>query len=121
VWGGDYRKNKAMIEAFLDMGPAGTKASLFSARLPDGTPLASHPGILQFLSDRSREVIDAATIVPAEGAAMAQSVETEMNAIKGLMADKNSKYWKGQEAEKLQARFRELAQAQEKLAARGKR
>ena len=123
VWGGDYRKNKAMIEAFADMGPPGTKDLLFGARLADGTPLASHPGILQFLSDRSREVIDAATIVPADSAQLAKSVQDEMNSIKGLMADKNSKYWKGPEAEGLQKRFRELAAAQEKITAKagGKR
>jgi len=117
-WGGDYRKNKAMIEAFLDMGPAGTKEAVFSARLADGTPLASHPGILQFLSDRSREVIDAATIVPSDSAQLAKSVQDEMSAIQALMGDKNSKYWKGPEAEKLQTRFRELAAAQEKITAR---
>jgi hypothetical protein len=117
-WGGDYRKNKAMIEAFVDMGPAGTKDLLFGARLADGTPLASHPGILQFLSDRSREVIDAATIVPSDSAQLAKSVQDEMNAIQALMGDKSSKYWKGPEAEKLQARFRELASAQEKITAR---
>jgi len=118
AWGGDYRKNKAMIEAFVDMGPPGTKDLMFGARLADGTPLASHPGILQFLSDRSREVIDAATIVPADSAQMAKSVEQEMTSIKALMGDKNSKYWKGAEAEGLQKRFRELAAAQEKITAK---
>jgi hypothetical protein len=41
-----------------------------------------------------------------------------MNQIQALMGDKNSKYWKGPEAEKLQIRFRELTTAQEKAAAR---
>jgi hypothetical protein len=117
-WGGDYRKNKMAIEAFLDMGPAGTKDALFNSRLPDGTPLASHPGVLQFLVDRAREVLDMATLVPAEGAQLAKSIQDEMNQIQALMGDKNSKYWKGPEAEKLQIRFRELTTAQEKAAAR---
>ena len=119
-WGPDYRKNRAIIDAFLSSGPEGLKEMIFNARAADGTPLGSHIGVLSFLADRAREVIDATTILPGDAAAMGKSVTDELNSIRALMGDKASDYWKGPKAEAMQARYRDLVTANEKLMARGK-
>ena len=119
-WGPDYRKNRAIIDAFLDSGPEGLKEALFNARSPDGTPLGSHIGVLSFLADRAREVIDATTILPGDAASMGKSVTDELNSIRAMMPNKDSEYWKGPKAESMQQRYRELLSANEKLQARGR-
>lgn len=116
-WGPDYRTNKAVIEAFLDTGPAGTKDLLFSARLADGTPLVSNYDVVRFLVDKAREFNPPLPLTPGDGA-QAKGIEDELASLKSMMPNKNSEYWKGPKAEKLQARYRELISWQQKLAAR---
>jgi len=119
-WGPEYRTNKAVIEAFLDTGPAGTKEALFSARLADGTPLASNLNVLRFLADKARELIPPETIVPGEGAGQVKSIEDEIASLQGLMGNKQSEYWKGPKAQDMQQRYRDLVTARDKLKARAK-
>ena len=118
-WGTDFRKNKDMIEALLDTWPAGSKDLIFGARLADGTPLASNINILRGLSQMAREQFGDTFIAPAEGAGAIASITDEIDSMKTLMADKNSKYWKGPESAKLQARYRDLVAQQKKIESRG--
>lgn len=128
VWGGDYRRNVLAIETLLDMGPQGTKEDFFRARMPDGTPLASHKGVLTFLIDRARDLLDMTTIVPAEGAQMAKSIEDEMTQIQKMMGDRNSDYYKGEKVTKdgitdtkLAHRWRDLERSRQHQVARAAR
>lgn len=119
-WAGDYRRNKAMIEAFLDQGGKDVKEAFLNARLDDGTPLASDPRVLRFLIDRSREVIDAATVTPGDAASMAKSVDDELQQIKSWMqAPRGSaeyqKYWGDT---RMQERYRQLLASKEKMGRR---
>ena len=122
-WAGDYRKNKALIETFLDQGGAGVKEAFLNARLADGTPLASDPSVLRFLVDRAREVIDAATVVPpGDAASMGKSIEDEIRQIAAWMgaprgSEEYKKYWGDQ---RVQERYRQLVAARDKIAARGR-
>lgn len=121
-WGGDYRKNKAMIEAFWDLGGAEVKEVMLTARAGDGTPLASHPAVLRYFADRSREVIDGLTLVPGDAAAMGKSVEDELRQLKEWMgAPRGSveykRYWDNPKA---QERYQQLLRSQDKLAQRAK-
>lgn len=122
-WGADFRRNKAMIEAFLDQGGKSVKDALLNARMADGTPLASDPAVLRFLIDRSREVIDAATVAPGDAAGMARSVDDEIAQIKSWMqAPRGSveyqKYWGDA---RMQERYRALISSKERMATRARR
>ena len=122
-WAGDFRRNKAMIEAFLDQGGAEIKEAFLNARLADGTPLASDLRVLRFLMDRARETIDAATVVPGDAASMGKSIDDEIRQIKGWMgaprgSEEGKKYWGDP---RVQERYRQLLASQEKLAARAGR
>ena len=46
---------------------------------------------------------------------MGKTIEAELTDMRKLMADPNSKYYKGPEAEKLQARYRDLIDADSKM------
>ena len=115
-WGPDYQKNKALITAFLETGPAGTKDLVMNARLTDGTPLASNINVLRWLVDKARDYNPAISVVPGDSATQLQAVEREMADLTRMSAaPRNSpefqKYWR----EGGEKRLRELIQAKERI------
>ena len=112
VWGTETRLNKSLINNLINTAPEGVPEQLLGARLADGTPLGSHAGTLRWLADLSRQINPMATVVPGAGTNAAQAIETELDGIKALMKDHNSAYWKGDKADRLQARFRDLVDVQ---------
>lgn len=114
-WGSEFKLNLNLIDGLISQAPEGSKELLMGARLADGTPLASNPKIQRWLATLAREVNPTATVVPGTGATAVQAIESELASIVGLMRDKNSTYWKGPAAEKMQARYRELVDVQGKL------
>lgn len=113
--GPDYDANKAILDNWIEGMPADLQPLFKDATLGDGTRLFNSAAALEFLMDAARKLNPAAHLIPAGGEANMMGVETELNSIKGLMADKNSKYWKGPESEKLQKRYRDLVTAQSQL------
>lgn len=114
-WGADYSLNKNLVEAFLSRAPAGFKDRFWNGYLADHMPIRASPEMLEWIVQAEREINPAASVVPAGGTNIGQTIEAEMTELKKLMADDKSKYYKGPEAEKLQARYRTLLAAQEGL------
>lgn len=113
VWGSETKRNLTMINAFLDTAPPGVKEAVHGARLADGTPMASSPGILRFLNSISRKLNPMGTVTPQAGQSQLDTITNEIAAIEKLMGDRKSEYWKGAKAEGMQKRFRELTEMQE--------
>lgn len=109
-WGAEYRGNINSINAFLEMAPEGIKDKLLSARMSDGRAVANDPAFMAWLSQVAREVNPVGTVVPAGGDQMG-AIETELSKIREVMRKDRAAYNKD---EKMQARFRELLDAQEK-------
>src|SRR5574340_294585 len=116
-WGTEFELNRNLINGMLDTAPAGVKEQIWGARLPDGTPLSSHPDVLRWMANMAREVNPVATVVAPNSNAM-QAIESERANIEKLMGDRDSTYWKGPGAEKMQARYRELINVQQKVKSR---
>lgn len=114
-WGADFEANKNMIRTSLDRAGEGLYDLLIQGRLADGTPIGSHPGILNWIVANEREINPAAPILPGSSSVTINTVNDELTKLKALMGDKNSEYWKGPKAEKNQERYRQLLEAQEKL------
>lgn len=113
-WGGEYRPNLNSVHALLDMAPEGVKDKFLNGRLADGTPIGSDPDTLRWLANLSRQINPITTIIPGSGANISQAIEDELSKFNGMMADRGSEYWKGPNAEKNQARYRELLSAKER-------
>lgn len=113
-WGQDYRRNIQLANNLLDGAPEGVKDQIMGARLADGTPLGNNPDALNWLVDLSRKVNPVATVVPGSGTNAVQAIETELANLKGMMGDRSSEYWKGDNSAKNQARYRELVEVMEK-------
>lgn len=111
-WGNDYRGNINRVHALLDMAPTGVKDALLNGRMADGTPVGSHPDMLRFLSMVSRQLNPVGTVVPGAGANIGNAIEDEITAIEKTMREDRKTYNKD---EKMQARYRELLSARERL------
>lgn len=117
-WGNDYRANMGQVGSLLDGLGKDLKAQFMDATLPDGRRLFNSPDVIKWMAGLARELNPAGVLIPNAGEGSMQSIDTELAKLKGLMANSGSEYWKGPSAEKNQARYRQLIEAQSKLKAR---
>lgn len=112
-WGPEYRRNINLIHGMLD-GAASPelKAKLLNGRLADGTPIGSSPEALKFLVGLALIQNPAGVVVPGNEANPLQGVEGEIEKIEKTMRENRQAYNKD---EKMQARYRDLLEAREKL------
>lgn len=113
-WGNDYRRNINMAHGLLDSGPEGLKDLLLNSRDPNGNPLGSSPEVLKFLTDMALQVNPVSTLIPNSGGNIANSLEDEIKAIEAKFGTKEY-----ERDEKMQARLRQLYDAQEKFSKAG--
>lgn len=108
-WGPEYRGNindiKKLIETYA---PEGTLERFYGARLPDGRMFGDDPDVLKFLAEVARQMNPFGTVTPQPGKTESQTVKDRIAEIGALMADQHSAYWKGPQAESLQAELRRL-------------
>lgn len=114
-WGGEYRANINSVKSFLSSAPEGLGDLLMGARLADGTPLGNHPDALRWLTSLANDINPAGFVSPGAGGSQAQSIEDEIAGIEKVMREDRKAYDKD---EKMQARLRQLYDAQEKLGSR---
>lgn len=119
-WGADYKSNMNKIHGLLDTAPEGIKESFLGGRLASGEPIFANANALRWLANLALEINPATTLVPASGGDIAGAVGDELTKIEKLMGNTNSEYWKGPGAAKMQDRYRQLVDAKNKLAAKGK-
>ena len=113
-WGDDYRGNVNRINGLLDTAPQDVKEAIMGARLPDGNPLGSDAGVLKYFAQLAHEVNPVTTLVPGSGANAMNAIADEISKIEGLMANRQSEYYKGPTADKMQSRYRDLIEARDK-------
>jgi hypothetical protein len=112
-WGGEYRGNVNAIGAMLESAPGGIKDKILSARTADGRAIMNDPDVLRWFATTARELNPVATVVPAGGDQMG-AITDEIGKIEKLMGNRQSEYWKGPTADKMQARYRELITARDR-------
>ena len=113
-WGNEYRTNMNSIGAVLDLAPEGFRDRFMQGRMADGTPFGSDPDALRWLANMARQINPITTITPGAGANVEQAIGDEISKLEGMMGNKGSEYWKGEFAEKNQARYRELIDARDR-------
>lgn len=114
-WGSEFRRNVNMVSGLLSGAPEGVKEMLLEARTEEGVRIINSPDTLRWLTQLAREVNPVATVVPGAGANAGQAISDELATLTKMMGDQKSDYWKGPNAEKLQARYRDLVNAQSKM------
>lgn len=112
-WGNDFRRNLNLIHQLMDStGDAKTKDLVLNGRLADGTPFGSSPAALRMLLGVALQANPTATLLPVGTANAGKSIDDEIASIEKAMRADRQAYNKD---EKMQARFRELLIAKEKL------
>lgn len=116
-WGGDYALNKNLAEAFLARSPAGFRERFWNGYLADHQPIQASPEMWEWLVQVEREINPAATVVPAGGTNLGQTIADELTQLRSWMAapkgsPEYQKYWGD---EKAQERYRQLLTAQESM------
>jgi hypothetical protein len=112
-WGPEFRRNINLIHGMLDAtGSQTLKDSLLLGRLADGTPIGSSPEVLKMLAGLALIQNPSGIVVPGAEANPMQGVEDEIGKIEKTMKENRKAYDKD---ERLQARYRELLDAREKL------
>jgi len=112
-WGGEYKRNITFINNLLDGAATPEfKDKLLGGRLADGTPIGSDPTALRFLMGLALVQNPTGTLVPGFNNNPVQGVEEEIAKIDKVMREDRATYNKD---EKMQARYRELLEAREKL------
>lgn len=113
--GPDYQVN---LKVALETLPPDLADEFMAARLPDGRALGNDLRVIRWLANMAREINPIAAVVPGSGVNASQAVDSEIGTLKKLMGDRKSEYWKGPNADKMQARYRELVNAQARGARR---
>lgn len=119
-WGPAFKRRSSAIASVFATAPGGADPKneegvyhrLINARTPDGKIVGNDPDILRWLDAIRNEINPAASVV--EDGAGTQSVEAELEKIKGLRKTDPQKYW----ANDTQKREQELYAALEKIQAR---
>lgn len=111
-YGADYRRNVTAADAYLETQPAELQAAINGGFNDKGVPLKSDPTVAKWLVQLALEANPLATVVPGAGANTGSAIAEEIAKIEGLMRSDRSAYNKD---EKMQARYRELVAAREKL------
>lgn len=118
-WGvNDFKRNSQMIMGLLDTAPAGIKDILLSARGADEQALFNNPNVLRFFDSLARQINPVATVVPGATGNIGAAIGDEIAKLEKQMGSKSSEYWKGPNAAKNQARYRELVGARERMGAK---
>lgn len=110
-WGNEYDRNVNLMKGYFGDGEWDR---LMNARLADGTPFGSDKALMQLFADRARDYNPVATSV-GSGSEPMQGIITRKAELQAMQGDRGSKYWNGPEADKLQAEYRQLIEAEQKF------
>tara|TARA_R110002074_G_C12558458_1_gene667622 strand:- start:19596 stop:20540 length:945 start_codon:yes stop_codon:yes gene_type:complete len=112
-WGNEYTRNVNIVNGYLGSLPDGLGGKIAGSRGPDGLPLGNDPAMARWLAGLAREANPLASVISGAGD-KSSLLADEIASFKTKMGDKSSDYWKGPNAEKNQARYRELLEAESK-------
>lgn len=108
-WGDEYRVNRGIVGNLRELMPPGLFDAMDHARAPDGTKIGNHPGFLRWMVWMGRELgLRGVTQIPPNSGDIGKSLNDRKAELDRLMADRQSEYYKGPNAAKLQAEWREV-------------
>lgn len=119
-WGAEYRANQNAAKNLIQSMPETEDGTplweiVAGARLENGAMLGDSPDFLRWMVKMANDANPAGFVAPGSGTNQAAAVDDEIAEIEKVMREDNPRYIKD---EKMQARLRQLYDAQEKLAQR---
>lgn len=111
-WGGNFRQNLNMVGGVLSHFPEGVREAIKNARLPNGRGLFNDPDVVRGFAAMALELNPAAAITPAGNGDPVKGIDDRIAEIEKMMTDNRKAYNKDQ---KVQAEYRDLLTAREKI------
>lgn len=112
-WGQEYKLNINLMKGLFDSyGTPELMDKLTGGRNADGNIIGNDPDYLRFMAAIARQINPVATVTTSGNPA---AIDDELANLTKMMGDTKSEYWKGPNAEKNQARYRQLWEAKQKL------
>jgi hypothetical protein len=111
-WGADFQVNTNVVKTFLAQAPESVRTALLTARTGEGTLLVDLPDTKNWIAGLARELDPVGAMAPGNAGGSLQALTNRKSELSALMAKPGSKYWKGAEAEKLQAEYRQILEAE---------
>lgn len=113
AWGRDYTENLNLVKSFIGGMDEETQAMFMDATMPDGRRLFNSPQVVQWLTQKARELNPLAFIPGAGAGDEGKTLDQRIEAIEATMG--TSAYVKN---EKVQAEYRQLITRREQLGAK---
>lgn len=102
-WGGKYGANIARIKSYLDSLPPEMAAEINHGRDVTGTAMCNKAGFIEALL-----TVTSSAAYRHSGPAQPADLSAELRQLNSMMASPGSAYYRGPDAERHQARYREL-------------
>lgn len=116
-FGAEYKAQMNAATNFMELAPEGVKENVFGARLADGSLAGNNPDFLRWIIGLANEANPAGFVQPGDGGSQEQSISDELAEIAKYRRENRAAYYKD---ENMQARERQLIEAQQKLQAKTK-
>ena len=116
AWGpAEYRANLNSVKGLLATAPESVRDRLMHGRLADGTPILGDADTIRFLLGIALEINPATSLDLPSGSNTASAIDDEIRSIETKMRKDRAAYNRD---EKMQARYRDLVAAREKVRSR---
>lgn len=116
AWGpAEYRANINSVKGLLSTAPESVRDRLMHGRLADGTPILGDADTIRFLLGIALEINPATSLDLPSGSNTASAIDDEIRSIETKMRKDRAAYNRD---EKMQARYRDLVAAREKVRSR---
>jgi hypothetical protein len=116
-WGAEMRPNLNAIRGWLDTVDGTLFDRLFSARDAEGRSLGNNTALIKAMVEAAKAINPAATLMPGSVNTSGKGIDDRIAEIESIMRgpDSREKYWK---SESVQAEYRKLLEARDKLKSR---
>jgi hypothetical protein len=114
-FGAEYVPNLNRVKNLMAPLPETVAKNFLAGRMGDGTVIGDHPVVIKWLSSIARELLPTNTMLPVS-ADNGKSVDSRLTELKALLKDRQSEYYKGPNANKLQEEYRLLVDAKSRAA-----
>lgn len=112
-WGVDYKGNVNAMSAFVKSNiPEGDQANFLNARMGDGTPVFSHPGMVKAFAQLGRTLNPTGTTTPGGGLDKLDAIQDAIKGYEKRMATDRVNWYKDNKA---QEHYRQLVDARDNM------
>lgn len=114
-YGGDFKRNVALVDTLLNEVAPTVKEKILGARLPNGRLAGSDPEFIDFLLNQAQFKYPIPAAIGGTSEAQIKTAQARQAELTKMSGDRNSAYWKGPQAKALQQEALDIIDGLEQL------